>query len=64
MRGKVGVTGIARGGVRAGRVAACFAHASVTNSLLTGVGNAVRVSCLNGLARIREILLLFVLSLV
>ena len=47
--GRVGVTGISLGGVRAGRLAACRANASATNEFVTAGGNAVVVACLNGL---------------
>jgi hypothetical protein len=47
-RGRVGVIGIVLGGVFAGRLAACFASASVTYALDTAGGNAVVVACLNG----------------
>jgi hypothetical protein len=50
--GSVGVTGISRGGVRAGRFAACFANASRTYSFVTAGGWAVVESCLNGFDRI------------
>jgi hypothetical protein len=50
--GRVGVTGINFGGVRAGRLAACFARASRTISFVTAGGWAVVASCLNGIARI------------
>jgi len=52
-RGSFGVTGISRGGVFFGRIAACFASASLTYVLLTGSRVRGPESCLNGLARMR-----------
>jgi hypothetical protein len=51
-RGKTGVTGIAFGGVLAGRLAACLASASVIKLLVTGLLSVLLDDCLNGCARI------------
>jgi hypothetical protein len=50
------VIGINFGGVFAGRLAACFAKASLTYSFDTIGGKAVVVVCLNGLPRIIHLL--------
>jgi hypothetical protein len=51
-RGKTGVTGIAFGGVFAGRLAACVASASEMRLLVTGFSWVLFDDCLNGWARI------------
>jgi hypothetical protein len=56
-RGRVGVTGMALGGVFGGRAAACFANASATYSFDTIGGWAVVVACLKGLAFIDRLLI-------
>ena len=48
--------GIKFTGVFAGRLAACFANASLTYVFDTIGGKAVRVVCLNGLPRIIHLL--------
>ena len=48
--------GISFGGVFAGRLAACFAKASLTYAFDTNGGKAVLVVCLNGLGRIIHLL--------
>ncbi len=54
-RGKVGVTGMALGGVFAGRRAACLASASLTNELLGRTVSVLSLDCLKSLALIEVI---------
>ena len=51
-RGSTGVTGIARGGDLAGRLAACLARASTIKLLVMGRVSVLRDDCLKGCARI------------
>jgi hypothetical protein len=49
--GRVGVTGINFGGVLGGRMAACFANASATYELVTGIASELFEGRLWGRAR-------------
>ena len=50
-RGNTGVTGMARGGDLAGRLAACLARASTMKLLVIGRDSVLRDDCLKGCAR-------------